>query len=111
MSKTRDTGFLGNVVKVDASGNVSFVSGSTTLATINTSGQLSGSSPVLSASYASNAELLDGLDSTVFTLTSSFNAQTASFTAFTSSINSFSASILSYTASQNITNGTFTTTA
>ena len=111
MSKTRDTGFLGNVVKVDASGNVSFVSGSTTLATINTSGQLSGSSPVLSASYASNAELLDGLDSTVFTLTSSFNAQTASFTAFSSSINSFSASILSYTASQNITNGTFTTTA
>jgi len=111
MSKTRDTGFLGNVVKVDASGNVSFVSGSTTLATINTSGQLSGSSPVLSASYASNAELLDGLDSTVFTLTSSFNAQTASFTAFSSSINSFSASILSFTASQNITNGTFTTTA
>ena len=111
MSKTRDTGFLGNVVKVDASGNVSFVSGSTTLATINTSGQLSGSSPVLSASYASNAELLDGLDSTVFTLTSSFNAQTASFTAFSSSINSFSASILSYTASQNTTNGTFTTTA
>ena len=111
MSKTRDTGFLGNVVKVDASGNVSFVSGSTTLATINTTGQLSGSSPVLSASYASNAETLDGLDSTVFTLTSSFNAQTASFTAFSSSINSFSASILSYTASQNITNGTFTTTA
>ena len=94
MSKTRDTGFLGNVVKVDASGNVSFVSGSTTLATINTSGQLSGSSPVLSASYASNAELLDGLDSTVFTLTSSFNAQTASF-------NAFSASILTYTGSAN----------
>ena len=55
MSKTRDTGFLGNVVKVDASGNVSFVSGSTTLATINTTGQLSGSSPVLSSSYALNA--------------------------------------------------------
>ena len=111
MSKTRDTGFLGNVIKVDTSGNVSFVSGSTTLATINTSGQLSGSSPVLSSSYALNADLLDGLDSTQFTLTSSFAAQTASFTAFTSSINSFSASILSYTASQNITNGTFTTTS
>jgi hypothetical protein len=94
MSKTRDTGFLGNIVKVDTSGNVSFVSGSTTLATINTSGQLSGSSPVLSSSYASNAELLDGLDSTVFTLTSSFNAQTASF-------NAFSASILTYTGSAN----------
>ena len=103
MSKTRDTGFLGNVIKVDTSGNVSFVSGSTTLATLNTSGQLSGSSPVLSSSYALNADLLDGLDSTQFTLTSSFAAQTASFTAFTSSI-------LSYTASQNILNGTYATT-
>jgi fibronectin-binding autotransporter adhesin len=54
-----------------------------------------------SASYAANAELLDGLDSSVFTLTSSFAAQTASFTAFTSSINSFSASILAQTASLN----------
>jgi hypothetical protein len=56
-----------------------------------------------SASFAANAELLDGLDSSVFTLTSSFAAQTASFTAFTSSI-------LSYTASQNILNGTYATT-
>jgi hypothetical protein len=103
MSKTRDTGFLGNVIKVDTSGNVSFVSGSTTLATINTSGQLSGSSPVLSSSYALNADLLDGLDSTQFTLTSSFAAQTASFTAFTASINSF-------TASQLVLNGTYATT-
>ena len=101
MSKTRDTGNIGNIVKVDASGNVSFVSGSTTLATINTSGQLSGSSPVLSSSYASNAETLDGLDSTVFTLTSSFNAQTASFTAFTASILSQTASFNAFSASQN----------
>jgi hypothetical protein len=49
-----------------------------------------------SASYSANADLLDGLDSTVFTLTSSFAAQTASFTAFT--------------ASQNILNGTYATT-
>ena len=69
MSKVRDISNLSNIIKTDASGNVSFVSGSTTLATINTSGQLSGSSPVLSSSYASNAETLDGLDSTVFTLT------------------------------------------
>jgi hypothetical protein len=103
MSKTRDTGFLGNIIKVDTSGNVSFVSGSTTLATINTSGQLSGSSPVLSSSYALNADLLDGLDSTQFTLTSSFAAQTASFTAFTASVNSF-------TASQLVLNGTYATT-
>jgi hypothetical protein len=42
------------------------------------------------ASYATNAELLDGLDSTVFTLTSSFAA---------------------FTASQNILNGTYATTS
>jgi hypothetical protein len=79
---------------------------------ITTTGNVAGT-----ASYASNAELLDGLDSTVFTLTSSFAAQTASFTAFsssvnsfTSSLNSFSASILTFTASQNILNGTYATT-
>ena len=88
------------------------ISGSLTVTgNIITSGSITISGSIASASYASNADLLDGLDSTVFTLTSSFNAQTASFTAFSSSINSFSASILSYTASQNITNGTFTTTA
>jgi hypothetical protein len=65
---------------------------------IATTGNVAGT-----ASYASNAELLDGLDSTVFTLTSSFAAQTASFTAFTASVNSF-------TASQNILNGTYATT-
>ena len=58
---------------------------------ITTTGNVAGT-----ASYASNAELLDGLDSTVFTLTSSFAAQTASFTAFTSS--------------QNILNGKYATT-
>jgi hypothetical protein len=44
------------------------------------------------ASYSNDAGTLDGLDSTVFTLTSSFNAQTASFTAFTASINTFTSS-------------------
>jgi hypothetical protein len=111
MGNTRNTGYLQNTIKVSDAGAISFMSGSTMLATINTTGQMSGSAPVLSSSYALNADLLDGLDSTQFTLTSSFNAQTASFTAFSSSINSFSASILSYTASQNITNGTFTTTS
>ena len=67
---------------------------------INISGSInvvgSGGTITGTASYASNAELLDGLDSTVFTLTSSFAAQTASFTAFT--------------ASQNILNGKYATT-
>ena len=75
MSKVRDISNLSNIIKTDASGNVSFVSGSTTLATLNTSGQLSGSSPVLSSSYALNAT------SASYTLSASnaTNAVTASF--------------------------------
>ena len=76
------------------------ISGSLTVTgNIITSGSITISGSIASASYASNAELLDGLDATVFTLTSSFNAQTASFTAFTASLNAFSASQNSFTAS------------
>ena len=76
------------------------ISGSLTVTgNIITSGSITISGSIASASYASNADLLDGLDSTVFTLTSSFNAQTASFTAFTASLNAFSASQNSFTAS------------
>jgi hypothetical protein len=111
MGKNQSASNLTNIIKQDASGNISFVSGSTTLMSVSSSGAIATTGNVAgTASYASNAELLDGLDSTVFTLTSSFAAQTASFTAFTSSVNTFSASILSYTASQNILNGTYATT-
>jgi hypothetical protein len=74
-------------------GNIT-VSGS-----ITATGGVIVSGSIASASYAANADLLDGLNSTVFTLTSSFNDQTASFTAFTSSMNSFSASINTFSAS------------
>jgi len=122
MGKNQSASGLTNVIQY-SNGNITFVSGSTTLMSISSSGAITttgviSGSNALSASYASNADTLDGLDSTVFTLTSSFNAQTASFTAFTASIlaqtaslNSFSASILSYTASQNILNGTYTLTS
>ena len=93
---------------LSVSGSVN-ISGSITIAG---GGTISGT-----ASYATNAELLDGLDSTVFTLTSSFAAQTASFTAFTASIlaqtaslNTFSASVLSYTSSLNAKTSSFATT-
>ena len=104
MGKNQSASNLTNIIKQDASGNITFVSGSTTLMSVSSSGAITTTGNVAgTASYASNAELLDGLDSTVFTLTSSFTAQTASFTAFTSSVNSF-------TASQNILNGTYATT-
>ena len=66
------------------------ISGSLTVTgNIIASGSITLSGSVASASYAANAELLDGLDSTQFTLTSSFAA---------------------FTASQNILNGTYATT-
>jgi len=114
MGKNQSASNLTNVIQVSPTGNVLFVSGSTTLMSISSSGAITttgviSGSNALSASYAANADTLDGLDSTVFTLTSSFNAQTASFTAFTASIlaqtaslNSFSASILATTASLNL---------
>jgi len=118
MGKNQSASNLTNIIKQDANGNITFVSGSTTLMSVSSSGAITTTGNVAgTASYASNAELFDGLDSTVFTLTSSFTAQTASFTAFTSSVNtftsslnSFSASILTFTASQNILNGTYATT-
>jgi hypothetical protein len=80
--------------------NSPIISGSLTVTgNIITSGSITISGSIASASYASNADLLDGLDATVFTLTSSFNAQTASFTAFTASLNAFSASVLTFTGS------------
>ena len=104
MGKNQSASNLTNIIKQDASGNITFVSGSTTLMSVSSSGAITTTGNVAgTASYASNAELLDGLDSTVFTLTSSFAAQTASFTAFTSSVNSF-------TASQLVLNGTYATT-
>jgi hypothetical protein len=97
MGKNQSASNLTNIIKQDANGNISFVSGSTTLMSVSSSGAITTTGNVAgTASYASNAELLDGLDSTVFTLTSSFAAQTASFTAFT--------------ASQNILNGKYATT-
>jgi hypothetical protein len=103
-----------NLYQPTITGSLS-VSGSVNISgsiTIEGGGTISGT-----ASYATNAELLDGLDSTVFTLTSSFAAQTASFTAFTASIlaqtaslNSFSASVLSYTSSLNAKTSSFATT-
>ena len=97
MGKNQSASNLTNIIKQDANGNITFVSGSTTLMSVSSSGAIATTGNVAgTASYASNADLLDGLDSTVFTLTSSFTAQTASFTAFT--------------ASQNILNGTYATT-
>jgi ribosome biogenesis protein Tsr3 len=115
-----DSGLITGSLSVSGSytqtGNA-VISGSLTVTgTINAS--ITGS--ITTASYALRAETLDGLDSTVFTLTSSFqnytssantrlsaleaasaslNSYTASTDAKITSINAFSASILNYTSS------------
>ena len=83
-----------------------------------------GSFTAASASYAANADLLDGLDSSAFTSTGSFqsftssiNTTTASFDSrlgslesATSSLFSATSSLNNFTSSQLVLNGTFATT-
>jgi len=122
MSKTRDTGFLGNVVKYDANGNVTVVNGATTLLSVSSSGQLTvpgdevvtGSLTVLggitgaitgsatSASYAANTSLLNGSGSGEFVPTGSFNTFSSSILTYTGSVNS-QLSALQTTSGSNIT--------
>ena len=104
-SLTGSLGILGTVSASSFTG--SFIGTYTGSFTGSYTGSLTGSlfgtaswaqsaSRAITASYADNANLLDGLDSTVFVLTSSFNA--------------FSSSILSYTASLNAKTSSFATT-
>jgi hypothetical protein len=86
--------------------------------------QGTGSFVATSASYAANADLLDGLDSSAFTSTGSFQSFTSSINTTTASFNSrlgslesatsslFSAtsSLNNFTSSQLVLNGTFATT-
>jgi hypothetical protein len=80
MSKTRDTGFINNILKYDNDGNVSVVSGSTTLLFISSSGAIittgiiSGSN-ALSASYAVSASNSLAAQTASYVL----NAQSASY--------------------------------
>jgi len=88
MSKTRDTGYINNVVKVSDTGNITFVSGSTTLLAISSSGAvtttgvISGSN-ALSASYAATASFVTLAQTASFVAnaqssSNAVNAQTAS---------------------------------
>jgi len=112
MSKTRDTGFLNNVVKTDSQGNVFFVSGSTTLLSISSSGAvtttgvISGSN-ALSASYAQNSELLDNLDSTSFVFTSSYNTDSSSVSTRTTNLESTASVLTTASASFSVVSSSF----
>ena len=102
MSNTRDTGFLRNAVQVTNQGIV-FVSGSTTLMSISSSGAvtttgvISGSN-ALSSSFSLNSALLNGTGSVGFTTTASFLAVSSSQQQISSSQQQISASLLNVVA-------------
>jgi len=118
MGKNQSASGLTNVIQY-SNGNITFVSGSTTLMSISSSGAITttgviSGSNALSASYAANA---DTLASSFVAFSSSILAQTASFNAFSASIytatSSFSGrvgALESYTASLNLKTASFATT-
>lgn len=52
MGNTRNTGYLGNVIKVSDTGNITFVSGSTVLMSVSSSGAVSSSATTVSSSIS-----------------------------------------------------------
>jgi hypothetical protein len=89
MSKVRDISGLANIIKTDANGNVTFVSGSTTLMAISSSGAITttgviSGSNALSASYAETASFVNLSQTASFvalaqSASNAVSAQTASF--------------------------------
>lgn len=76
MSKTRDTGYLANVIQVHDTG-VRIMSGSTMLMAISSSGAVT-TTGVISGSDAANSLLLNGTGSVGFTTTGSFSTASGS---------------------------------
>lgn len=78
MSKARSTGNLNNSILISDTGAITFVSGSTTLLSVSTTGQLSGSTAVKAAATASYADS--------FTVAGNLTAQTLVVQTITSSV-------------------------
>jgi len=98
MGKNQSASNLTNIIKQDASGNISFVSGSTTLMSVSSSGAVTTTGNVAgTASYASNAELFDGLNSTVFATTGSNTFTRAQYISNTSTPTNFTDTASLYT--------------
>ena len=114
MGKNQSASNLTNVIQVSSTGNVLFVSGSTTLMSISSSGAITttgviSGSNVLTASYANNAELLDGLDSTAFATTGAYSATSGSLYTVSSSAYATSGSLSATSGSLSAASGSFNT--
>lgn len=113
MGKNQQASGLTNVIQYN-NGNITFVSGSTTLMSISSSGAITttgviSGSNVLTASYANNAELLDGLDSTAFATTGAYSATSGSLYTVSSSAYATSGSLSATSGSLSAASGSFNT--
>ena len=113
MGKNQSASGLTNVIQYN-NGNITFVSGSTTLMSISSSGAITttgviSGSNVLTASYANNAELLDGLDSTAFATTGAYSATSGSLYTVSSSAYATSGSLSATSGSLSAASGSFNT--
>ena len=113
MGKNQSASGLTNIIQYDNKGNVSFVSGSTTLmqisssGAITTTGVISGSN-ALSASYALNSGLLNSTGSVGFATTGSLLTVSSSQQQISSSQQQISASLLTLTASYTALSSSYT---
>ena len=118
MSKNQKASGITNIISYDNSGNISFVSGSTTLMSVSSSGAVTLTNTMsggvaVSASLSANSNLLQGtgsvgfsttasllavsssqqqISSSLLTLTASYTALSSSYTALSASYNTFSGS-------------------
>ena len=81
MGKNQSASNLTNIIRQDASGNITFLSGSKTLAVMSNTGQVSGSVPALSASYAATSSY-----ATNFNVSGTITATTLVVQTITSSV-------------------------
>jgi hypothetical protein len=116
MGKNRSASGLTNIIQYDDRGNIAFVSGSTTLMSVSSSGAITttgviSGSNVQSASLALNSNLLQGTGSVGFTTTASFTATSGSASSRLTQIESVYATTgsNSFRATQSIT-GSLTVT-
>jgi hypothetical protein len=105
MGKNQSASGLTNVIQY-SNGNITFVSGSTTLMSISSSGAITttgviSGSNALSASYAANADTLDGLNSTAFATTGAYSDTSGSLYTVSSSAYATSGSLSTASGSFN----------
>jgi hypothetical protein len=85
MGKNRSASGLTNVIQYDNNGNIAFVSGSTTLMQVSSSGAIT-ITGTISGSDAVNALLLNGTGSLAFVTTASYNVASSSFSSRTTQV-------------------------